>query len=69
MEYGIGEPVKNYSEKLIKSCLNPCLGGIWNRSYMDSNDVYINIVLILVWLEYGIGVSNNQGTWLATTPS
>ncbi len=41
--------------------LNPSLGGIWSRSRQDGDPICGGpTVLILLWVEYGLGVNNNE---------
>ena len=40
----------------IDSRLNPCLGGIWSwRPQVEGVNSTNQVVLILVWVEYGLG--------------
>ena len=40
--------------------LNPCFNGIWSRTFYIITDNSINIVLILVLMEYGLGPFKNH---------
>ena len=54
MEYGLGAKGTK-DRKPIKS-LNPCCNGIWSRSYETCARTCQVDVLILVVMEYGLGV-------------
>ena len=57
MEYGLGRDYSQSHER-HQLRLNPCFNGIWSRTLKTSGSLImkIRIVLILVLMEYGLGL-------------
>ena len=67
MEYGLGLATESGWTPESAACLNPCFNGIWSRTGNgELPSVSLDVVLILVLMEYGLGQASKKALFFQT---